>query len=116
MGLNFSHNNSISLYSSDRLAQLAGNGLLTFCPRVPGMETLFAETELVYFDTHEDLIEKIVYFNTHDDERRQIAEKGWHRAHTCYSSERVTQFMIELLFEVPYSSDYEWKDFVFHRS
>jgi spore maturation protein CgeB len=80
------------------------------------METLFAETELVYFDTHEDLIEKIVYFNTHDDERRQIAEKGWHRTHTCYSSEPVTQFMIELLFEVPYSSDYEWKDFVFHRS
>ena len=34
MGLNLSRRNDVYLYSSDRLAQLLGNGLLTFCPRM----------------------------------------------------------------------------------
>jgi hypothetical protein len=113
MALNFSRRNDVELYSSDRLAQLTGNGLLTFCPRIPKMGQLFGEDELVYFETVDDLLEKIKYFHEHDDARIRIAENGHRRAHTCYNSQRVCRFMIELLFELPFSSEYEWGDQIY---
>jgi len=113
MGLNISRRNDVELYSSDRIAQLLGNGLLTFCPRVPGFDRLFTEEEIVYFDTIDDLLEKIFYYHKHDTERRTIAEKGWKKVHAACSSERVTRYMLELLFHQRSSSDYEWRDEVF---
>jgi len=116
MALNISRRNDVTLYSSDRLAQLVGNGLLTFCPRVPGLERLFSDAEVVYFDDLEDLLRKIVYYHSHDDACRTIAEQGRQRAHRCYNNERVCRFMLELLFDKPFSSDYEWLDEIYRRS
>lgn len=113
MALNISRRNDISLYSSDRLTQLVGNGLLTFCPKVPGMQTLFADDEIIYFENFDDLLEKIIYYHNHDDECRTIAEKGWRRAHQCYNGERVTLYMIERLFGLPFTTEYEWQEETF---
>ena len=116
MALNISRQNDVTLYSSDRLAQLVGNGLLTFCPMVPGMERLFGMNELVYFDGFDDLLEKIVFYHTHEKECQTMAERGWSRAHSCYNSERVSRYMLELLFDCPFSSDYEWQNEIFPAS
>jgi spore maturation protein CgeB len=113
MALNISRRNDITLYSSDRLAQLVGNGLLTFCPRVPGMELLFGADGLVYFDGFDDLLEKIVYYHSHETECRATAERGWQRIHRCCSSERVCSYMLELLFDRPFTADYEWQDEIY---
>lgn len=116
MALNISRRNDVSLYSSDRLVQLVGNGLLTFCPNVPGMQTLFCDDELVYFEGLNDLLEKIIHYYNHDEERIKIARKGWQRAHECYSGERVTRYMIERLFDLPFTAEYEWREEVFEAS
>ena len=113
MGLNISRRNDVALYSSDRLAQLTGNGLLTFCPEIPDMELLFSENEIVYFKNLDDLLAKLIYFHRHPEEGRRIAEQGWQRAHSSYSAGRVTRYMLERLFDQPLSSDYEWKDELF---
>ncbi|MDK9706541.1 MAG: glycosyltransferase [Desulforhopalus sp.] len=116
MALNISRRNDVAMYSSDRLAQLTGNGLLTFCPRVPGMERLFRDDQIVYFDTLDDLLEKIVYYHNHDGECRTIAERGWQRAHRSFNGARVCRYMLELLFDTPFSANYEWLDEVYPRS
>lgn len=116
MALNISRRNDVELYSSDRLAQLVGNGLLTFCPRVPKMETLFSQQELVYFDSLDDLLEKVAYYHDHQDEGKAIAEKGWEAIHRCHNAKRVTGYMLELLFDLPLSSPYEWKEAIYPRS
>lgn len=113
MGLNMSRRNDVYMYSSDRIAQLTGCGLLTLCPRVPGMDTLFSNEELVYFDTIDELLEKIRYYHENDGEAVEIALKGWERAHTSYNCERVTRFMIECLTSTPFSSAYEWQDEIY---
>ncbi len=109
MALNISRKNDIPFYSSDRLAQLVGNGLLTFCPKVPGMDTLFSDDELVYYESFDDLLEKLLYYQNHDHECRKAAEQGWRRAHQCYNSERVTRYMVEVLFDLPLTAEYEWR-------
>ncbi len=113
MGLNISRRNDVTLYSSDRLTQLTGNGLLTFCPEIPKMELLFSTDEIVYFKDLDDLLSKLIYFHRHPEEGRRIAEQGWQRAHSSYNAGRVTRYMLERLFDQPLSSDYEWKDELF---
>lgn len=115
MALNISRRNDVALYSSDRLAQLVGNGLLTFCPRVPGLTRLFSADHLVYFDGLDDLLDKVVYYHGHDRECRAMAEGGWQHAHRCFAGERVTRYMVELLFDQPFSCDYEWREEVYRR-
>ncbi|ABW67242.1 glycosyltransferase family protein [Desulfosudis oleivorans] len=108
MGLNLSRRNDVYLYTSNRITQLAGSGILTFSPRVPGLEKVYSENEVVYFDGLDDLVKKANYFHTHDDERKQIASAGWDRTHRSYNCQRVTRFMLDLLFEQPFSEPYEW--------
>ena len=116
MGLNISRRNDVFMYSSDRLAQLTGCGLLTFCPRIPGMTTLFSEDELVYFDTMAELLEKLRYFHKHDLQARETAQRGWTKAHNSFSCERVTRFMTELLTDTPFSSPYEWQEEIYGKN
>jgi hypothetical protein len=110
MALNISRRNDVRLYSSDRIAQLTGNGLLTFCPEIPGMELLHGKDELVYFSTLEELPDLVRHYHTHPDEAERIAEKGWSKAHSSFNSSRVTTYMLERLFDQPLSSDYEWQN------
>ncbi|MBN2683711.1 MAG: glycosyltransferase family 1 protein [Pontiellaceae bacterium] len=111
-GLNYSRRNDIQWMTSDRLVHLTGNGILTFCPKVPGMETLFRVDEIVYFDELDDLIDKVRHFHQHDDERKLIAEAGWKRAHEAFSADRIALFMLETIFKENYSQPYEWLDYL----
>lgn len=106
--LNLSHREDIPFYTSGRMTQLTGCGLLTYTPETPGMERLFSQDEVVYYKSDQDLVDKILYYAKADDERTRIAENGWRKAHTSYSPERVTRFMMETIFSEPYSASYEW--------
>lgn len=109
MGLNFSRRNDVYLYTSNRITHLAGSGILTFSPNVPGLKDTYNENEIVYFDETKDLIEKVNYYHQNDKERKRIAENGWKRTHESYNSKRVTKFMLELIFNKDFSENYEWQ-------
>jgi hypothetical protein len=113
MGLNFSRRNDIYLYSSDRIVQLTGNGILTFSPKVPGMEKIYDDSEIIYFNELSDLIDQIAFYHANEPERKRVAEKGWKRTHTSYNAARVTRFMLELIWEDRFSENYEWKDEIY---
>lgn len=108
MGLNYSRKNDVTLYSSDRIVQLTGNGLLTFSPHIPDFENLYSEQEIVYFNDQNDLAEKIKYYADHPDEARKIAELGWSKTRHSFNAKRITQFMLEVTFDQPLSEAYEW--------
>jgi glycosyltransferase involved in cell wall biosynthesis len=110
MAINYSRFNNISLYSSDRIVQMMANGILIFTPKVPNFEILFSDDEVVYFDNFNDLEKKVNYYLQNDDERIKIAKKGWKKVHQSYNSTRVTKFMIETIFDLDYTEEYEWKN------
>ncbi|MCA4778586.1 glycosyltransferase family 1 protein [Acinetobacter towneri] len=107
-GLNLSRRNDIELYSSDRIVQLTGNGLLTFTPRIPGFEKLYTDKEVVYFDDLKDLIEKFEYYKMNTEQAKVIAENGWKKSHQSFNSARVAKYMLEVIFDQPLSEAYEW--------
>ncbi len=107
--LNLSHVEDVPFCTSGRMTQLLGNGLLTFTPETPGMRTLFSPEEVIYYQEDKDLIEKIQFYAKNRDERWKVAKRGWERAHGSYNVKRVTQFMVEAIYEVPFSEQYEWQ-------
>lgn len=108
MGLNLNSLEDYPLYSSDRIAHLMGNGLLTFVWDKGRMRSLFNDEHLVFFKSIEELAEKIAYFHSKDSERQAIAQSGRAFYHENFSSETVCQYMIETLFELPFTKNYVW--------
>lgn len=64
---------------------LAGGFLLT--EYVLGIENYFEiDKEIVCFRNPEEMIDKIIYYLNHDEERRAIAQAGWKKATSEYTS------------------------------
>jgi len=108
MGLNFSRSNNIPYYSSDRIAQLTGNGLLTLCQETPGIRDLFNDSEMIHFKDLSDLIDKVSYYKKNQEERKRIARAGWVKAHKIYNSQRIANFIKEISCGTSLSIEYEW--------
>jgi hypothetical protein len=110
MGINYSRYSDLPYYSSDRIIQLTGNGVLTFSHPVPGMTELFSADEVVYFNDWNDLVDKVQVFHRDPESCRHHARKGWEKAHSAFNGNRVTQFMLETIFNTHYSEPYEWQN------
>lgn len=108
LALNYSRFNHINLYSSDRIIQLTASRVAVISPRIPNFHFLFDENEVIYFDDKNDFKNKLEYYLLHDNERNAIALNGYHKAHTSFNSTRVAKFMLEAIFELPFSEVYEW--------
>lgn len=115
MGLNLNRFEGWPLYSSDRIAQLIGNGILTFLWDKGEMRRLLTDEHVVYFSDLEDLINKVISFQSDDAMRRETASKGRAFYHRHFSGQRVTRFMVETAFGMNYSEDYIWQDQVFRK-
>lgn len=98
MAINYSRFNDISLYSSDRIVQLVGQGVLVFTPRIPNFDKLFTEEEVVYFDDFNDLEQKVSYYLKHENERIKVAQAGHKKAHELFNEKIVTYQMLEKIY------------------
>lgn len=111
IGLNLSQASDIPLYSSDRLAHIAGNGACVVTPRTPLMENLFAEDEVCYFAEEEEIPGLVRGLLDDDSRRRTIARSGWERAHAAYNEKRIARFLLEAAGGGEFSEPYEWLPF-----
>ena len=75
MGLNLSRGLPTKYYSSNRIASLMGNGLLTFIDRKTQMNDFFNSNEIIFYDNINDLSEKIRFYKKNRKSRIKIAKK-----------------------------------------
>jgi hypothetical protein len=108
MGLNISKRNDVYLYSSDRMAQLMGLGILALIDKRTRFDEIFGPDEIVTYTGTDELIDKIDYYRRHDAERKKIAENGWRRAHAIFSETLVAQYILDRTFDRPQSQTYAW--------
>jgi hypothetical protein len=113
MGINLNRFEGWPLYSSDRIAQLMGNGLLTFLWDKGNMRRFFTDEHVAFFRDLDDLVAKAKSFQAEDAMRQAVAGSGRAFYHEHFSGQRIIQFMIETAFELPYSHDYIWQDEVY---
>ena len=60
MGVNLSRGSPIKYYSSDRITQITGNGLVTLIDEKTGYRDFFNDKEMVFYSSISDLAEKII--------------------------------------------------------
>ena len=110
MGLNLSRGSPIKYYSSDRITQIAGNGLVTLIDEKTGYRDFFTDKEMVFYSDIYDLSEKISKINKDDKLRRSIAKKGKDKYTKYFNSNLVADFIINKTFDINNKNKYLWHD------
>ncbi len=94
MGLNLSQGRAIKYYSSDRFAQLIGNGLLVFIDEKTKFGNFLSTREIVTYKNINDLAKKIIKFNKNDKMRKNVAKKGREKYHKYFNSKIIAEYII----------------------
>ncbi|MFZ5723700.1 MAG: glycosyltransferase family protein [Pseudomonadota bacterium] len=108
MGLNLNRQEGHYWYSSARMAQLAGNGILQFTHSGPRFDELLPPETVPYFDDEADLLAKIREFHHDDAKRRAWASRTREFFHREINSNLYAQYIVEATAGLPFSHDYVW--------
>ena len=106
MGLNLSRGQPVKYYSSDRLAQLLGNGLLTFVDIRTKFDHFFSNNQIVFYNDLNDLSYKINKYKKDSKERRRIAKNGNNFYLKEFNSTKVADFILSKTMD--YKSKYKF--------
>jgi len=113
MALNLNRFEDWPWYSSARIAQLMGNGLLTFLWDKGDMRHFFSDAQAVFFKDTDELESKVLKYQNDDAQRQSVAAAGRAHYHEHFSGARIVRYMAETALGLPYSHDYLWKNAVF---
>jgi len=108
MGLNLSRGAPIKYYSSDRITQIIGNGLVTLIDEKTCYGDFFDDTEMVFYKNIKDLSEKIEKISEDEKLRRTIGQKGKAKYIKYFNSTLVADFIINKTYEINGSKKYLW--------
>ena len=108
MGLNLSRGTPIKYYSSDRITQIIGNGLVTLIDEKTHYNNFFNNDEMVFYNSLSDLSEKILRINKDEKLRKKIGRKGKLKYTKYFNSTLVAQFIIEKTLDIKTKKKYLW--------
>ncbi len=108
MGLNLSRGDPIKYYSSDRIVQLVGNGLLTFIHQNTFLSDFFSKNELIFYKDINDLSYKLNKFKKDKKQGKKIARKGRDKYLKYFNSDLVSDFILSKTFQYNNKKRFIW--------
>ena len=109
MALNLSRGEPIKYYSSDRIAQLVGNGLLTFIDEKTKLFDFFSSDEIIFYNSTNNLIEKLLKYKKDVKIGRKIAKKGRDKYHKYFNSKLVAKYILNKTLDIDNKSKFIWE-------
>ena len=110
MGLNLSRGDAIKYYSSDRITQIVGNGLVCLIDEKTQYRDFFSDNEMVFYKNTNDLSEKILKIARDDKKRRSIAKKGKEKYMKYFNSDLVAEYIINKTMNISSKKTFLWQD------
>ena len=110
MGLNLSRGKPVKYYSSDRIAQLIGNGILTFIDIKTKLNKLFTDNEIIFYKNIKDLSNKINFYKNSNNLRNKIAKNGMKKYHKYMNSKIIASFIIDKTLNINKKKRYFWEN------
>jgi hypothetical protein len=107
-GLNASRRQDWLLYSSDRLAHMAGNGQAILMDRATGYDTLFGDGEMVFFSGFDELAARLRRLVAEPAWRMAVAGAGRARYHALFNETLVARYVVGVAFGTHRAQDYAW--------
>ena len=96
MGLNLSRGKPTKYYSSNRIASIMGNGLLTFVDKKIQMNDFFSDQEIISYTNLNDLSDKIKFYSANDKIRKKIANNGKKKYFKLFNETKVSKYIIDI--------------------
>lgn len=109
MALNLSRGKPVKYYSSDRIAQLIGNGLLTFVDEKTYLNHFFSNNEVVFYKNIDDLSYKINKFKRDHKSRKKIAKNGKKFYFKYFNSKNVAEFILNKTLDIKSAKKFIWE-------
>ena len=109
MGINLSRGKPIKYYSSDRIVQLIGNGLLTFIHEDTSYNDFLSKNEMIFYKNIDDLSYKLNKYQKDHKDRKRIAKNGRNFYFKHFNSTIVANYIIEKTFNMKKQSSYIWQ-------
>ena len=94
MGLNLSRGDAIKYYSSDRITQIVGNGLVCLIDEKTQYRDFFTDQEMVFYKNINDLSEKILKVSNDEKLRKSLGKKGKDKYMKYFNSTLVAEYII----------------------
>ena len=110
MGLNLSRGQAIKYYSSDRITQIVGNGLVCLIDEKTEYRNFFNDNEMIFYKNVNDLSEKILRIANDDKKRRSIAKKGKDKYMKYFNSNLVAEYIINKSFDINQKKKFFWEN------
>ena len=109
MGLNLSRGDAIKYYSSDRITQIIGNGLVCLIDEKTQYNNFFNSNEMVFYKNVSDLSEKITKISKDEKLRRKIAMNGKKKYMKYFNSDLVAQYIINKTLDIKTKTKNFWE-------
>ena len=100
IALNLSQGPALKYYSSDRIAQLIGNGIATLIDKNTKLDKFFSNDEAIFYNSKEDLSRKLNFMVKNNSLRIKLAQKGRSAYHKKYNSKIVADYIICKTFDI----------------
>ena len=110
MAINLSRGDPIKYYSSDRIASLLGNGLLTFIHDKYSYSDFFSSNEIVTYSNINDLNQKIIYYKKRPKLLKKIAFNGHKKAHKIFNNKVISNFIVKKSMNLKINNNFDWMD------
>ena len=94
MGLNLSRGLPTKYYTSNRIASLMGNGLLTFVDKKTQLDDMFRNDEVIMYKDINDLTDKINFYKKNDKLRKKIASAGRNKYFKLFNELKISKYII----------------------
>ena len=95
MGLNLSRGLPTKYYTSNRIASLMGNGLLTFVDKKTQLDDMFNNHEVIMYNNVNDLTDKINFYKKNDNLRKKIASAGRKKYFKLFNELNIAKYILD---------------------
>ena len=108
MGLNLTRGKPIKYATSNRIASLIGNGLLTFIDIKTQLNHFLDANEVVFYNNVDDLSEKLNYFKKNSPLRKEYAKRGKKKYFKYFNSTIIADYIISKSFDIDIKKPLIW--------
>ena len=110
MGLNLSRGEAIKYYSSDRITQIVGNGLVCLIDEKTQYRDFFNNDEMIFYKSLSDLSEKIIKISSDEKLRKKVARNGKIKYMKYFNSDLVSKYIIDKTLDIKNNKKYLWEN------
>ncbi len=97
MGLNLSRGQPTKYYSSNRIASILGNGLLTFVDKKTELDDFFDDNkDVIFYKDIDDLSSKIKFYSRNDKLRKIIAKNGKKKYFKLFNGNNIAKYITDI--------------------